>query len=238
MTPTATRSIDTDTRIGQIAAEHPTFASLLDRLHIDYCCGGDQTLAAACQEQDLDPQTVVRLLEASGEMETEAASQPNWSDMATGELIAHIEETHHAYLREELPRLETLIDKVSRVHGEEAPWLFTIREIFAELKPALLAHIETEEEVVFPYILAAEKGGPAPDLEELEGDPVALMEEDHAETGAAVERIRKLTDAFEVPGWACASLAETIERLEELESDVHAHVHKENNILFPRLADA
>ena len=42
-------------------------------------------------------------------------------------LVAHIVDTHHAYLRRELPRLEAIIAKMSANHGEERPELFQIQ---------------------------------------------------------------------------------------------------------------
>ena len=42
------------------------------------------------------------------------------------------------------------------------------------------------------------------------------------------------TNAFAPPADACTSYTAFYSRLQELEGDLHRHIHLENNILFPR----
>ena len=46
--------------------------------------------------------------------------------------------------------------------------------------------------------------------------------------------LRKLTDDYVAPEWACATFRALYQGLEELEASMHVHVHLENNVLFPR----
>jgi len=227
-----------ETPVGHIVAERPAASRLFERLGVDYCCGGDRPLEAACAEEGLDATTVLRMLEAG--VDPDAVASPDettdWTTAPIDALIDHIEQTHHAYLREELPRLDELLAKVTRVHADEAPWLESLREVFSEMKPHMLRHIEKEETIVFPFI--RQRLGQAVDDD---ADPIALgpqpmkmMEMEHDDTGEALERIRALTDGYTPPEWACDTLRDTIERLRNLEQDTHQHVHKENNILFSR----
>jgi regulator of cell morphogenesis and NO signaling len=228
-----------DTAIGHIVAEEPSAARLFERLGVDYCCGGDRSLEAACAEEGLDATTVLRMLEADVDPdEVDAASDEatDWTTAPLDDLIDHIEQTHHAYLREELPHLEKLLDKVTRAHAEEAPWLESLREVFSDLKPHMLRHIEKEETIVFPFIrqrLGQEVNDDADPIA-LGPQPMNMMEMEHDDTGEVLERIRALTDDYTAPDWACDTLRDTLERLHELERDTHQHVHKENNILFSR----
>jgi regulator of cell morphogenesis and NO signaling len=63
------------------------------------------------------------------------------------------------------------------------------------------------------------------------------MEDEHASAGAALQRIRALTDGYTPPSDACASYRVLLEGLAELEADLHRHIHKENNILFPQASE-
>jgi regulator of cell morphogenesis and NO signaling len=45
--------------------------------------------------------------------------------------------------------------------------------------------------------------------------------------------LRALTAGYTTPDDGCASYHALFEGLEELETDTHLHIHKENNILFP-----
>jgi regulator of cell morphogenesis and NO signaling len=62
------------------------------------------------------------------------------------------------------------------------------------------------------------------------------MEHEHATAGQALADMRRLTNNYAVPDDACNTFRVLYGQLEELESDLHLHVHLENNILFPRAA--
>jgi regulator of cell morphogenesis and NO signaling len=63
-----------------------------------------------------------------------------------------------------------------------------------------------------------------------------MMEFEHDSATAALRRIRELTGNFQAPAHACQTYRGLWERLERLESDLHRHIHLENDILFPRAA--
>ncbi len=64
--------------------------------------------------------------------------------------------------------------------------------------------------------------------------PVAIMEHEHERAGADLEKIRTITGNYTAPANACNTFRAMLDALRELEIDTHIHVHKENNILFPR----
>jgi regulator of cell morphogenesis and NO signaling len=230
-------TFNSETPIGQIVAEHPSSARLFERLGVDYCCGGDRSLRTACAREGLDADTVIRMLESDVDLDADdraAGTDTDWTTAPLGTLIDHIEETHHAYLRRELPRLEALLEKVAHVHGTDAPWIVSVKEVFDELKPSMEAHIEKEEKIVFPFIRACVEDASTPAPDALDGDPIVLMEEEHDETGAALKRMRTLSHDFALPEGGCNSFRALLDGLEALETDTHQHVHKENSILFPR----
>jgi regulator of cell morphogenesis and NO signaling len=66
------------------------------------------------------------------------------------------------------------------------------------------------------------------------GNPIEVMMREHADAGDALARIRTLTDGFTPPPDACNTFRATYDALHRLEQDMHEHVHKENNILFPK----
>jgi regulator of cell morphogenesis and NO signaling len=68
-------------------------------------------------------------------------------------------------------------------------------------------------------------------------NPIRVMEYEHDSAGTALERIRALTNGYRAPGDACATFRALVDGLAELEGDLHRHIHKENNILFPRAAE-
>ena len=64
--------------------------------------------------------------------------------------------------------------------------------------------------------------------------PIRCMTEEHAAAGESLEQFRRLTDGYTVPDGACTSWRVLVADLARLERDMHEHVHKENNLLFPK----
>ena len=51
--------------VGQIAADAPATRREFEKLGIDYCCGGNRTLAEACAQAKIDVDQALALLEKS-----------------------------------------------------------------------------------------------------------------------------------------------------------------------------
>ncbi|HLV01073.1 MAG TPA: iron-sulfur cluster repair di-iron protein [Acidobacteriota bacterium] len=220
--------------VGEIVTRQPQLARVFEQVGVDYCCGGKKTLQEACEAKGLDAQTLVLALQAvasSAPQETEL----NLSSMSLTELANHIEGTHHEYLKSELPRLDRLTKKVAAVHGGEDERLRRVREIFLGLAEELSSHTMKEERVLFPMIRELEAAQTAPSFHcgSLSA-PIAQMEFEHDGTGEALKQLRILTDEYTPPEWACNTYRTMLHSLAELESDTHRHIHKENNVLFPR----
>ena len=218
-----------ETKIGQIVAERPQTARIFDLVGIDYCCGGSTTLGEAADQQKVDRGRLLAALLTVG-MPTQETEHRNWQQADMGELIDHIVARHHSWLRRELPPLIETTKTVCRVHGDAHPELQEIGEIVDRVNEALLPHLDDEEQRVFPSVRKLSAGTSS-------DDAAALLDEmrsDHDSLGADLHRIRELTNGFAVPADACAKYREMLSGLLALESDMHTHVHLENNVLLPR----
>jgi regulator of cell morphogenesis and NO signaling len=91
-----------------------------------------------------------------------------------------------------------------------------------------------EEQILFPLIAGLDSGG-AP-RGPFVRRPIAAMEAEHDSAGRALGELRRLTGGYAVPADGCNTYRAAMAGLADLEADMHAHVHKENNILFPRAA--
>ena len=224
-----TPAVSSASRVGEIATRHPLATRVFARHGIDFCCGGGVALADACAKRGLDTATVLGEIERTIERPG-AGDATRWDQAPVAELVRHIVDHFHASLREELPRLEAMARKVARVHGDKEPVrLPALLESFLTLKAEVDEHLREEEEALFPAILAGTANPEA---------PVAAFVDDHSRVGRELERIRELTDGFRVPDGACNTWNALWHGLAALETDLHEHIHLENNVLFPRAAAA
>jgi regulator of cell morphogenesis and NO signaling len=219
--------------VGQLVVERHSRARLFERLGLDYCCGGNKPLEQACREKGLDYEAVLQELQS--EQAAPSKTERNWASASLTDLCDEIEQTHHAYLKQELPRLEFLTNKVATRHGDNRPALRDIRDVFAALKAEMDAHMIKEETILFPLCrqLDTAEALPAMHCGSL-GNPIQVMIREHEDAGEALARIRVLTNDFTCPADACNTFRAMYDSLHQLEQDMHQHVHKENNILFPK----
>jgi regulator of cell morphogenesis and NO signaling len=219
------RTLSASETVGSIAAGVGGAARVFEELAIDYCCGGRKPLDQVCAARGLELVPVMERLRAAAE----APGEQDWSRATMTALADHIESRHHAYLKTELPRLAKLVEKVQRAHGQRHPELEGVRGAFQALSRDMFAHMEKEEKVLFPALRALEAGAAARPLD----GPIDQMVHEHDEAAALLREMRSLTAGFTPPADACTSFRVLLNGLAALEKDLHRHVHKENNILFP-----
>jgi len=219
--------------VGAIVRDHPALSRLFEQAQVDYCCGGQKTLAEACTKRGIDPQAFLKELETFAA--TEPAPEVDLTALSLTELVEHIERLHHAYLHTELPRLEAMVTKVAKVHGNKEPRLAQVRDLFLALSAELATHMMKEEQVLFPMIRQLEASGTLPQFHcGSVANPIHRMEFEHDEAGTALAQLRQLTDDYTPPEWACNTYRALLDALAYFEQDMHQHVHKENNVLFPQ----
>ena len=226
--------ITPETSIGAIVAARPALARLFEKLDIDYCCGGKQTLTAACTRRGLDLATTIALLDAAGAALVAGPAEVDAAAMSLAQLADHIETTHHAYLKVELPRLVEMADRVATKHGWRDARLGDVAAGVRSLAGEMLSHMQKEEIILFPLVRQIEAGEAVTHCGGDLANPIRQMEAEHEAAGGFTAQLRELTDGFTPDAEACNTHRALLAGLAEFESDLHRHVHKENNVLFPR----
>ena len=228
----------TDRSLGDIVKDDSRAAAVLSRYGLDFCCGGQQTLADATTRRRVALADVVASLSALGEPDEDDQSGRRWPELDG--LTRHIVAAHHHYVREISPTIEAWLDKLVTRHGERHPELAKAREVFGQLSRELAIHMVKEENVLFPYIdelaAAARAGGtrfPSSPFGTVL-HPVRAMEEDHRAAAELVAELRSLTSDYTPPADGCPTYRFCFLELERFEADLKTHVHLENHVLFPR----
>ena len=223
--------------VREIALENPASIRVFEAFGIDYCCGGRKPLAEACEAKNIPLESLIAALENGAGTETPVAE--DWNNKSLGSLTAHIVNTHHAYVRRELPRLAELAGKVVNRHGDTKPELPQIQAKVAQISEELIEHLAKEEVVLFPYVSklekAKEEGTSKPHgCFGTVANPIAMMTQEHDAAGTLMAEIRLLSGDYNPPVGACPTFLAFYNGLREFEQDLHQHIHLENNILFPR----
>lgn len=212
--------------LADLAVALPAASRIFQELALDYCCHGRRPLRDACVARGLDPDAVLArvLAEPAPKATVDRATQP------IGALLDHLVARFHDDHRREVPLLVALADKVERVHADKASCPRGLHAHLARFHEAMVAHLDKEEQLLFPAI----RGGLGSGCHA----PIARMEDEHVDHGAALARTRELAHDLVPPADACATWRALYLRLAQLERDLMEHIHLENNVLFPRVLAA
>lgn len=236
--------------VREIAVEMPATTRVFEEFKIDFCCGGGRRFDEACLNAGVAPEIVSRkineTIHRSEQLRDSAAtaadeqSPPERKNVS--ELIDYILETHHVFTKREIVRLTALAEKVRRKHGESHPELFFLENEFLALCADLMPHMRKEETVLFPFIRHLEMSAannlssPRPPFGTVK-NPLRVMMTEHDTAGEILRKMRAIAKDYAVPENACPSFRALYFGLEELERDLHRHIHLENNVLFPRAVE-
>ena len=226
--------IGSQTHVADLATQYRATIRVFQRHGIDFCCGGKRPLGEVCAEKRLSFADLKQDLEGA----LSVAPSPVRQETSLAGLVWHIVERYHRPLDEELPRLDQMMQKVLRVHGERHPELAQVAAAFGEIRDDLGPHMMKEERVLFPYIERLEAiassgesllASPFGSVQ----SPIGVMEIEHESVGRALAILRERTSGFEAPADACNTFRGLYHGFADLERDLHEHIHIENNILFP-----
>ncbi|MBN2853844.1 MAG: DUF542 domain-containing protein [Clostridia bacterium] len=220
--------LDLNQTIGDSVARYPELARVYMKYGVDFCCGGDRSVGQAINNDTDEGISLIDEAEKAIEFSDShliGETRSKISDLSSALLIEHIKRVHHAYLKEELPLLSSLLFKILNVHGINHPELFDIHRLFSRLKADLESHLVKEEVLLFPALIEDNH-----DICHL----IDELEKEHDAAGEALHQLTALTDHFRLPADACKTYQLTYDKLELLVSDMYLHVHAENSILFKR----
>ncbi|MES2394879.1 MAG: iron-sulfur cluster repair di-iron protein [Bacteroidota bacterium] len=230
-------NIQENSIIGELVAQDYRAASVFKKYGIDFCCQGSRTIEDACVAKKLDSKLVVTDLNSINQESSGVST--DYKSWPIDLLADYLEKKHHRYVEEKTQEIKPYLDKICRVHGERHPELFVIKEHFNATAGELAMHMKKEELVLFPFVRKMAKA--KQDCTELSvphfgtvENPIQMMMNEHTTEGDRFRKIESLSNSYTPPQDACNTYLVTFALLKEFETDLHLHIHLENNILFPK----
>lgn len=223
-------------KVGELVVRNFDYTPVLQKYGIDFCCGGDALFEDACAKAGADPDKVIAELDIVDNADSIGVDFKEWSlDL----LVDYILKYHHRKIREKTPIIEELLTTVVNAHGENHPELKEVRTLFHQAALSLYEHLPKEENILFPYVyelLSAKDEGRNPVKFHCGAisNPISVMEYEHNLEGERFRKISMLTKDYKVPEDGCNSYKLLMKMLKEFETDLHQHIHLENNIVFPQ----
>jgi len=216
---TQTTPAQTSQSLGQLAVQIPGATAVFRRLKLDFCCGGQQTLDAACASKGLDAGAVLGEIQALQQHE----AAPEAPEPAA--LIDHILRRYHELHRQQLPELIRMARRVEAVHRDHPLVPRGLADHLEIMERELLEHMAKEEQILFPLL---QQGG-----HPMVVHPIGVMRHEHVSHGAQIERLAALTTQHQPPVDACNTWRALYAGTARLTEDLIEHIHLENNLLFP-----
>lgn len=217
-----------DITIGSVVAELPGASRIFAEYNIDFCCGGHRKLSDVMKEQGIDENSIMESLSLAAKERTDSYEGVAFTTMAPSGLAFYIEDKHHSYLRRALPEIGELLATILRVHGQNHQELFELYRVYGTLRTELEQHLLKEEMMLFPAFAKEDEN-----KAQIVKLSVEIINE-HEAAGELLGKINRLTNNYRIPEDVCGTYRRTYEALQELESDLHQHIHLENNILLKK----
>ena len=208
--------------LAQLACDIPGATRVFHKYKLDFCCGGKKSLADAIADRNFTADQIIADLNEVSQLQSESK---DWRLSEPSDLIDHILSRYHDIHRIQLPELVLLAKRVEHVHGDRSDCPTGLSQHLEFMLQELENHMQKEEQILFPLL----KSG---NYTFAQG-PIAVMQHEHEEHGNSLEVIDQLTDGIVPPPFACVTWRALYTGLTQLKEDLMAHIHLENNVLFP-----
>lgn len=229
--------------LAELAIHIPASIRLFEKYDLDYYQKGNQLFRDACKEKGLSYDKIdseLTVLQNASKVSTMTLE-----DMSLERLIDFINGQYHNNETQILYFIHSHIEKLLAETTEKST-LVSLKEMevkFRDLMEKLIQHCKREDELLFPYMRKLngwrkEKSKTYNSLAvKLIENPIKVLEAEHVQAAQILAEIKKTANNFKIPADASANYKILMESLKEFETDLHMHLHIENNILFPKIKE-
>ena len=210
--------IEHDETLASLTTSRPPAARVLRRHGIDFGQSGRRRLSDACREKNLDPDWLLRQIEAEEARQRVSFRGICWATLPTDLIIDYIVQRYHLRLPSELERIEVLARSRLGERGRECAESSTVFDALFALKNELSAHVRETQDLIVPRII---------DKRPLENLASVALEQ-HAVIETALERVQQVCHEQ-----AIGSDDELPRALAAFEAELREYLRLERSELFP-----
>lgn len=154
------------------------------------------------------------------------------------DIVDHVENTHHAYLKANFPLIHRLLDKLLEKYPHNDNF-GKIKELFLEFTDDLARHLIKEEEILFPYFKllgksVREHSKVAPASFGNLKRPIEIMENEHDTSHDVIDQIKDLSNGFVITSTDDPLVHSLYFKFKEFDADMRIHHEVENGLLFSK----
>lgn len=214
-----------DEWLGEQVLRQPLLLQVLESRGVDCIRFAKSTLLEVCTSFELEFSRLVADLECL----LNKPQQLDWQQAPLVDIISYTQERYHRPLRAGLPVLFERLQSLQIKRSIECPKLSELCLKVDRLTSDLLRHTDKEDRILFPWIVALERG------EFYAGEisaPISVLEAEHHDADAVMAGIVEL--AKEGLLSHDPSFRFIVEDISIFKADLKRHMALENEILFPR----
>ncbi len=146
--------IDENMRLADIIHHDYTLLPVINRFNM-HLGVGDKTIAGLCREKDVNVDFFLVIINTFHDLQYFPTQQLQGFPVHI--LLNYLKQTHIYYLNQVLPEIEIQVKKMEEMCDIDKETLSLLHNFFIEYRKELSKHIEREETIVYPYVLALEK---------------------------------------------------------------------------------
>jgi regulator of cell morphogenesis and NO signaling len=226
--------------VSQMVREDYRLADVFKKWGVNYCCGGNLSLAEACAAKNID----LAALRLELKDATKTLSLPNnlqFNEWPLLFLIDYIVYVHHKYVKDTVPLLAQTLGSFVSGHLKKYPYLAAVEEAFQNLSAVLLEQTEIEEESVFPYLKQIINTYERKEdyghlfVRTMRKPLVEIIRKEQARVSSLLLSLREQTACYRFADEACTNHRVIYHKLKAFDNDLVQHMHLENNVLYPNV---
>ena len=201
---------------------------------------GEKTVQKVCKEFRIDVEFFLAIVNAFSN--EHYFPEKKLQTFNVSMIVDYLRKTHSYYIKTQVPLIEKLFKKLMRYRPTDEKKLKLIKMFFMEYKKELLAHLDREERITFPYIRKVYRMFHEPQVTNKEKRTLTqysmhVYEEEHSDVDKKLYDLKNILIKYFRGDSVQTIYHELIFELFRLEKDIQDHTRIENNILLPLVAE-